>query len=60
MNEERERCAGPGCRIKVDQEHQWARDSDGRYCSPGCFLRHLKKVDPIRYRTLIPFYGEVD
>ena len=60
MKDERERCAGPGCRIKLDQENQWARDGHGRYCSIRCYLRRLKINDPARYRTLVPYYGEVD
>jgi hypothetical protein len=60
MNDDRERCVGPGCRKTIDQESQWARDDHGRYCSQVCYLRYQKKHNPERYAKFIPHYGEVE
>lgn len=60
MDDERVKCAGPGCRKKVDMLEAWAIIPDGKFCSRDCYMRHIKKNDPVQYGQLIPFFGVVE
>lgn len=60
MAEEKDTCAGPGCRKVVHQPDQWAILDQKLFCCQRCYMRYVKRNYPLAYETLAPHLGAVD
>lgn len=59
MAEEKDRCAGPGCRRMVHQPEEYAILDGKLLCSKECYLRYIKKNYPETYAIQSPVLGVV-
>lgn len=60
MAEEKDRCAGPGCRKVVHQPDEWAIIDGRLICSKECYLRYIKRNHPKVYEQQSFVLGVVD